>query len=302
VGFAGGNLIKRVCAIAWTVVGLCAIVMYLDTDIHPDSVFGQAANDLLPGVAPGLVGLFLAALIASVVSSTNAFMVSSSGLFTQNFYRRWLVRDRDDKHYVWVGRFSGLVIVIIGVWFSFQFPNVPSGLVMFFKLQAMMGPAFWIGLVWRRATPIGAWAATLGAFGILWATSQAWFHSWAAESLPEYMIWNGKFRDSWQMLFYLVVGFGLGILVSLVTPRVPAIRLDRVFNAIRTPVNETEPHQPEPFMLPPGLPVGTPRKVIDHPDLEIYWPSRIAWSGFAVFWVFVALLIGFVYWMATWGA
>jgi len=303
VGFAGGNLIKRVCTIAWTVVGLCAIVMYLDRpEVKPDSVFGEAAKDLLPGVAPGLVGLFLAALIASVVSSTNAFMVSSSGLFTQNFYRRWLVRDRDDRHYLWVGRMSGLVIVIIGVWFSFQFTSVPNGLVTFFKLQAMMGPAFWIGLMWRRATSAGAWAATLAAFGILWATSLAGFHTWAAENLPEYMIWNGKFRDSWQIFFYLLGGFGVGILVSFVTPRTSKEKLDRVFACIRTPVNEAEPHQPEPFMLPPGMKPHEPRKLFKHPDLEIYWPSGVALAGFAVVWAAVALMIGFVFWMATWGA
>lgn len=302
VGFAAGNLIKRVCTIAWTVVGLCAIVMYLGTDIHPDSVFGQAAKDLLPGVAPGLVGLFLAALIASVVSSTNAFMVSSSGLFTQNFYKRWLVRDREDKHYVWVGRVSGLIIVIIGVWFSFQFTSVPNGLVMFFKLQAMMGPAFWLGLFWRRTTPAGAWAATLGAFAILVATSMGGFHTWAAGNLPEYMIWNGKFRDSWQIFFYLLGGFGFGIAVSLITPRMREEKLDRVFRCIRTPVNAEEAHQPEPFMLPPGMPAHEPRKLINHPDLELYWPSRVALSGFGAIWLVVVLMIAFVFWMATWGA
>jgi SSS family transporter len=302
VGFAGGNLIKRVCTIAWTIVGLAGIVMYLHKDIRPDSVFGQVASDLLPGVAPGLVGLFLAALIASVVSSTNAFMVSSSGLFTQNFYRRWLVRDREDIHYVWVGRASSIVIVVIGVWFAFQYKDVPSGLVTFFKLQAMMGPAFWIGLVWRRATPVGAWAATLAAFAILWATSLGGFHTWAAENLPAYMIWNGKFRDSWQILAYLTGGFGAGIAASCVTPRQPHERLERVFRCIRTPVNAVEAHQPEPFMLPPGMASPEVPKLINHPDFELYRPTRVTFGGFTVFSFFVVVLIGFVYWMATWGA
>ncbi len=380
VGFAGGNLIKRVCTIPWMLVGLCAVVIYLGTDIKPDTVFGQMASDLLPKVAPGLVGLFLAALIASVVDSCGAFMVSCSGLFTQNLYKRWLVRDRKDNHYVFIGRIAAFVIVLGGVGFSFMFDNVPDGLVTFFKLQAMMGPAFWIGLVWRRATPLGAWAATLTAFALMWGTSLGGFHAWAAgepysirkeitsvvsntkfktvddvkaaidavpntmwevaeskgvpiadlvmwngggpaamtiadrplsldetirispPALPAYMIWNGKFRDSWQIFTYLIGGFGAGILVSLVTRRAPKERLDRVFNAIRTPVNTEEPHITEPFSLPAGLPVGQVRKVINHPDLEIYWPSATAVGGFALFWACVAILVGFVFWMATWGA
>jgi hypothetical protein len=122
------------------------------------------------------------------------------------------------------------------------------------------------------------------------------------ENLPAYMIWNGKFRDSWQIFSYLAGGFSMGILVSLVTPRAPKERLDRVFNAIRTPVNAEEPHIVEPFSLPPGMPVTLVRKLINHPDFEIYLPSKMALGGFASFWVFVAILIGFVYWMATWGA
>jgi Na+/proline symporter len=302
VGFAGGNLIKRLCTIAWMVVGLCAVVMYAGTEIGPDHIFGQAAADLLPQIMNGLVGVFMAALLASVMSSCDAFMVSCSGLFTQNFYRRWIEREKPDSHYVWVGRIASLGIVAGGLSFAFLVTNVPAGLVWFFKLQALMGAAFWVGLFWRRATVLGAWTATLVQLVILFGTSMAGFHAWAVENLPDYMIWDGKFRDSWQILCYLVAGFGTHIAVSLVTPRVPTPQLDRVFNAIRTPVMVAEPHTPEPFMLPANLPVANPRKVIDHPDLEIYWPSRLALGGFAIFWAFVAILIGFVYWMAGWGA
>jgi hypothetical protein len=136
----------------------------------------------------------------------------------------------------------------------------------------------------------------------LWVTGLPAFHTWASDHLPAYMIWNGKFRDSWQIFTYLVGGFGVGILVSFVTPRANKARVDRVFQCIRTPVNEAETHQPEPFMLPTGMKAYEPRKIINHPDLEIYWPSGIALSGFATIWLAVALMIGFVFWMATWGA
>jgi hypothetical protein len=179
--------------------------------------------------------------------------------------------------------------------------DVPAGLVWFFKLQALMGAAFWIGLFWRRATVAGAWAATLVQLAILFGTSTGGFHEWATQNLPEYMVLDGKFRDSWQIFCYLIVGFGTGVLVSLVSSRVPKAQLDRVFDAIRTPVKEAEPHTPEPFTLPENLPVAHPRKVIDHPDFEIYWPSRLAVGGFVIFWACVAILIGFVYWMAGWG-
>lgn len=302
VGFAAGNLIKRLCTVAWTVVGLCAIVMYVDdASIQPDMIYGRAAQDLLPAIMPGLIGVFIAALIASVMSSCDAFMVSSSGLFTQNLYRRWIVKDKSDDHYVRAGRIASVVIVAGGLTFAFLVGSVPAGLVWFFKLQALMGAAFWLGLFWRRATVAGAWAGTLAAFVALIATSLPGFHIWTSTNLPEIMIWDGKFRDSWQILLYLLTGFGVGIGVSLTTQRVPEEKLERVYACLRTPVNDDEPHQAEPFMLPEGVEPGLPNKLIDHPDLEIPMPTRVGIAGFTGFWLCVAALIGFVYWMATWG-
>jgi len=315
VGFATGNLIKRLCTVAWTVVGLCAVVMYMgDTSIEPDMIYGRAAQDLLPGIMPGLVGVFLAALVASVMSSCDAFMVSSSGLFTQNVYRRWMITDKSDNHYVWVGRVASVCIVAGGLIFAFKVPNVREGLVWFFKLQSLMGAAFWLGLFWRRASVAGVWAGTLAGFAVfsffafspaifsLFAMSPAAFHEWAAANLPQAMIWQGEFRDSWQILLQLLASFGVGIGVSLVTQRVPKEKLDRVYACLRTPVNDDEPHQAEPFMLPEGVDPGPAHKLIDHPDLEIPMPTAVGMGGFAFFWLCVAALIAFVYWMATWGA
>lgn len=303
VGFAGGNLLKRFCTIAWMVVGMCAVVLFpKQTQMEPDLVYGAVAQRLLPSVMPGLVGVFLAALIASMMSSCDAFMVSSSGLFTQNFYRRILVRGKPDKHYVLVGRIASLVIVCAAITFSFAVTDVPSGLLWFFKLQALMGPAFWLGLFWRRATVAGAWASTLSGFAILFLTSMPQFHSWAVINLPEYMIWQDRFRDSWQIASYLTTAFSMGIIVSLITPRVGEHKLDKLYACLRTPIQPNEPHASEPFVLPEGVQVPSPKKIISHPDFEISWPSRTACYGFLFFWMWVGILIGFVSWLSGVGA
>ena len=45
------------------------------------------ASDLLPSVAPGLVGLFIASMLAAVMSSCDAMMVAAAALFTENIYK-----------------------------------------------------------------------------------------------------------------------------------------------------------------------------------------------------------------------
>ncbi|GMV92443.1 MAG: sodium:proline symporter [Candidatus Hydrogenedentota bacterium] len=303
VGFTGGNLLKRVCTIAWMLTGLCAVVYFAgrEAEIHPDLIYGTMARELLPLVMPGLVGLFLAALLASIMSSCDAFMVSSAGLFTQNFYRRFIAHDRDEKHYVMVGRITAFVIVVFSIAFSFMFTSVPVALEWFFRVQAVMGAAFWLGLFWRRTTVAGAWAGTLIALALMFVTQTPMFHAFAVEHFPERMIWDDKFRVSYQMAVYLMAGFGSCILVSLFTKRVPDKKLDRVFECLRTPIQPNEPHL-EPFTLPPGVEPPPPRKLINHPDLEIPMPSAVGMAGFIVIWGLVGLLVGSVYWIVGWGA
>ncbi len=301
VGFAMGNLLKRVCTVAWMLTGLCAVVYYADQPgIEPDLVYGTMARDLLPGVMPGLIGLFLLSLLTSVMDSCGAFMVACSGLFTQNIYRK-VTRDREERHYVLVGRIASLVIVVFSLGFAFSVDTVPKALEWFFRLQAMMGAAFWLGLFWRRTTPAGAWAGTLIAFAVMFATQSAPFHAWAVENLPAYMIWDDKFRVSWQMASYLAAGFGTCIGVSLITPRVAKERLDRLYECLHTPVQDGE--QPGvPFTLPAGISPSPPTKLIDHPDFEIPKPTVLGMSGFFGLWALVGLLIAFVYWLAGTGA
>ncbi|MFA6240556.1 MAG: sodium:solute symporter family protein [Candidatus Hydrogenedentales bacterium] len=301
VGMTGGNLLKRICTVAWMLTGLCAVVYYAGrSDIKPDLVFGTMARDLLPPIMPGLVGLFLASLLASIMSSCDAFMVSSSGLFTQNFYRRF-VRSKTEQHYVTVGRIAAFTIVCGGIGFALSFNTVPEALEWFFRMQAMMGAAFWLGLFWRRTTVAGAWAGTIVALVIALVTSRDFFHVWSVQNLPEFMLWDGKFRLSWQMLLYLTGGFGTCILVSLVTPRVPKAKLDRLYECLRTPIQPNEPHL-KPFTLPPGVTPPPARKLFNHPDLEIPMPTLVGMAGFIVVWGCVALLIASVFWIVGLGA
>ncbi len=99
IGIVGGNLVKRLCTIAWCLTGIAAVAWYIQQGNDPanmdpetlkataDGIYGEVANTFLPSVMPGLLGLFLASLLAGVMSSCDSFMISSAGLFTENIYR-----------------------------------------------------------------------------------------------------------------------------------------------------------------------------------------------------------------------
>ncbi len=303
VGWMFGNLIKRVCTVAWCLTGLAAVVYFTGNEVDPDNIYGLTAADFLPRIAHGLLGLFLAALLASVMSSCDSFMIASSGLFTKNIYKR-LLPDKTAKHYVFIARIATLVMVAGGVGFAYWLEDVVAGLEIFWKISPMMGIAFWLGLFWRRTTVAGAWASTLTAFGVWWLTTQEFFISWLGnlaitEPLTFIFIKDGvpEVYLPWQMIFYLSAGIIVGIVVSLFTKAVPREKLDNFYALVRTPVSPDE-QVPVPCTLPEDAVVPEKRNIFPNTNLEIAIPSRTSVVGFLAGWVCVAAIIYSVYLIA----
>ena len=301
IGVTTGIFGKRVCTIAWMLTGLCAIVMYNEL-ANADLAYGKMARDLLPDIAPGLIGLFIAGMLASIMSTCDSLMVVASALFTENIYKKFLVTRESDKHYTLIGRIASALVVILGIFVAFKLESVVEGLEFYWMVSALMGIAFWVGLYWRRATVAGAWAATLVSLGAFIFTSakplgMAWdFNAHFADKLPGFMLWEGKLYLPWQMIIYLSAGFIVLIIVSLFTKRVSAERLDLFYECLRTPIKPGEP-ETQPFTLPAGVEPAPRNVLISHPDFEIPKPSIIGIGGFLVAWAGVALLIGAVYWI-----
>jgi len=303
IGWMFGNFIKRFCTIAWCLTGLAGVVYLAGKNVQPDHVFGFIAGDFLPKILPGVLGLFLAALLASVMSSCDSFMVASSGLFTENIYK-FLIRGKSEKHYVFIARLVSLLVVAAGVAFAYWLPGVVEGLEIFWKIAPMMGIAFWLGLFWRRTTVPGAWAATLSAFAMWWLTTQQFFIDFvgslpAAEAMRFVVVKNSaeQIYLPWQMVFYLVTGFVCGIIVSLFTRPVDKQKLDNFYALVRTPVTPGE-KIPAPCRLPENAVVPERKNLLPSKNLEIPVPSRISVLGFLAGWLCVAAIIGIVYWIA----
>lgn len=300
VGFMTGPLIKRLCTIPWCLTGLAAVVYFAGTDIEPDKVFGAVASEFLPKILPGMLGIFIAAILASVMSSCDTFMISSSALFTENVYKR-LKPNENDKHYIMVGRVTSIMVVAGGVGFAFWLPGVVKGLEIFWKIAPMMGVAFWLGLFWRRTTVAGAWAATLTAFGAWWLSTQSFFISFVssfpvAESV-RFVVIKGTGPEiylPWQMIFYLAGGLLAAIVVSLLTKPVAKEKLDNFYALVRTPIKPGEKVS-APCTLPTDAVVPEKRNIFPNTNLEIPIPSVTSVLGFLAGWACAAAIIYSVY-------
>jgi Na+/proline symporter len=293
-GFMVGNLVKRLCTIAWCLTAIAAVAWYLQQGVSletirskefADQIYGRIAYQFFPELMPGLLGVFLASLLAAVMSSCDSFMISSSGLFTENIYRQ-LRPEKSDRHYLMVGRVAGLFVVAGGGYFAFRVSGVVKALEIWFMIAPMTGIALWISLFWRRMTVAGAWATALVGFAAWYATTRPEVIQWAA-NLPDAAAWRFVWTEGdrteiytpWQILSYMSAATLAGILVSLVTPRVADERLDHFHRLMITPIVPGEVVT-KPCTLPAGAVTPERPMLIQRWDLEIPRPSRTSVQGF----------------------
>ena len=124
IGQTFGSMVKRLVTIGWALTGLVVAALVVKNGVtlaDPEMAFGYACNVLL---IPGLVGLMLAAIVAANMSACSNFMVNIGALFTQNFYKKYLKPEAEDRNLLWIGRYSGLALSFLAVLFALSIKNV----------------------------------------------------------------------------------------------------------------------------------------------------------------------------------
>lgn len=264
-----------------------------------DRLFGRAAYDILPTIGPGLVGLLLASLLAAMMSTCDAQMIVGSGLFTEHIYKTLFRRKASEYHYVWVGRLSGLGIVVAALMLQTMFTDVINALQVILKTPAMIGISLWFGVAWRGWTPAAVWASSIAA-SVAWAICA--FAPGAVEQVGflDFMLRGSgnslRVTDVWTMVAFMSAGVVTGLVVSFITPRTPLAKLDHFYRLMRTPVRAGEVVE-EPCTLPPDSADPVP-KLINHRDIEIPRPTKLDLGGFLAAWILVGLIIMVTYWLA----
>jgi Na+/proline symporter len=234
-GMAAGNFIKRVCTIGWALVGLVVAAMLIQRGsapfADPEDAFGYATRELL---FPGAVGLMLACVLAANMSTGSAFTVDGGALFTQNFYRRYLYRDKADSHYLLVGRISGVCVTATGVLFGIYVESVLEAFLFTETIAAFMGISMFGAISWRRANRHGAFASLLISSAVFfYLTYQNYLTAFAADpatTVHPFLQW-----DAANFGIALLAGFVSLAVVSLLTKPEPVAALDEFYERLNVP-------------------------------------------------------------------
>ena len=301
VGFMVGNFVKRLCTVAWCLTGIAALAWYLQRGEDPsrvagDQIYGHMAREFLPRISPGLLGVFLAAMLAGVMSSCDSIMIAGSALFTENIYRVW-VPGRSVAHYLWVARIAGIAVVAGGMFFAYRVPNVLAALKIWLSIAPMMGIPIWLAFFWRGVNTLGAWAGTLAGFASWYVMTQPAVianlarQSWVSQiDLISTMGGKPQVYEPWRILIYSSCGLLAAVVCSLLSRPVNGKQLDRFYQLMRTPIQPDEVID-QPCTLPTVLTLPVRPLWLSWRGLEVPCPSRTSVIGFAGGWLAVFALI-----------
>lgn len=136
---------------------------FLVSEQEIDSVYPMLITTLVP---PGLKGLILIGILASVMSTISAFLNSISTLFTYDIYKKWINRNAEDKQLIRVGMLFTLGLMVFSVLYA---PLIGKfgGIFMYFQttsayLAVPVATCFIFGMFWKRTTSAAALAVLIG--------------------------------------------------------------------------------------------------------------------------------------------
>jgi SSS family solute:Na+ symporter len=159
-GLVVGNYLKRICTIGWAITGLIALALLADNPeiaMDPDRAWGVASREILGPLNLGLVGVMFACLLAAMMSSADAYMLVSSALVVRNVYAAYLDPNASEARYVWVGRLTGIVLVVGATVVSLIYTNVLGQFRFAMEIPILFAAPFWLGLFWRRVNTWAVW-------------------------------------------------------------------------------------------------------------------------------------------------
>lgn len=260
LGFVGGNLLKRICTIGWSILALCwmAHLVARGAATSPDAAFGDAIRALLP---PVLQGVMLACVLAASMSSGDAVQVTVAGLFTQSLYARYVNPAATDAQRVRFTRIAGVAVIAVSLAFAVLMrSDLVKSILLYFNVLAAVGISSALGILWRRMNQAGVFCGTIAAVAALVITR-------TLPGVPRTVVYGA----------FPAAGLLFGVLGSLVTRRPDRARIERFFTKIYTPVG-----QEDRLDLPLDQAVPKERRLLEAGGLFIVKPSRQSWVGFLV--------------------
>lgn len=148
-------------SLPWIMCGLASIIIFANTQVtDPNDVYPMLIRRLMPH---GLLGLMMAAFLAAFLSSTDTYLNLGSAYFMNDIYRRFIVKHKNEHHYVKVSRLVTVVLALFGILIAVMSDNVFDLFKLMLKVMAGVGLVRSLRWFWWRINGYAMLAAIVTA-------------------------------------------------------------------------------------------------------------------------------------------
>jgi solute:Na+ symporter, SSS family len=154
---------------------LIGIMMFkLNPNIAPDETQFLLVTAALEHLTPVLTALFIAALVAALMSTSDSSLLAGASVVTENLIPLIIGRKLSDKGSLWGTRAMVVVNAIIGIIIALWAATIYELAVLAWSLLLVgLFVPFAFGMYWKKANGVGAAASFIGGFAV-WGIS-VWF-------------------------------------------------------------------------------------------------------------------------------
>ncbi len=152
----------------WIIVALASLIVYPDLasiqarfpHLDPSIVRNDLAYPAMLVYLPhGALGVMVASLAAAYMSTISTHLNWGSSYIVGDFYRRFLVRDRDDRHYVAMARVTTVLLTLVAAALSLWLENAFQAFQIMLQIGAGTGLIYLLRWFWWR---VSAWSEIAG--------------------------------------------------------------------------------------------------------------------------------------------
>ncbi|MBQ3107512.1 MAG: sodium/proline symporter PutP [Firmicutes bacterium] len=171
---------SRRIATVWVVIAMAAAIFIgligrtvfpdaLTTSSDSENIFILMSESFLP---PLLAGLVMAGILASVISSSDSYLLIAASALSKNIFAP-AKKNADDKQVLWATRITLLLVAIVGAILASDENNQVIFTIVSFAwagFGATFGPLMIFSLFWKRINRWGALAGMVsgGAMVFIW--------------------------------------------------------------------------------------------------------------------------------------
>ncbi len=164
----------------WIITALVAVVLYPGL-AHPESGYMRVAIATMP---PALRGVLIAGFLAAFMSTIATQLNWGTSYLIEDFYRRFLKRGANERHYVVASRVVTLLLVAAAAYVSAQLATIGQGWQIVLEVGAGTGGVYLLRWYWWR---INAWSEISAMAAALVTTL--------------YLHWRNPFQGNASLLF-----------------------------------------------------------------------------------------------------